>query len=96
MGLSFNYIFEYFQLYDYNSPVSFLIVLFGILLLFKQWRILLTLVMTISIAWYCHDWIIVNIRTLQEIASLSILIYIVGGTLTVLTAGLTFLKFMLH
>ena len=96
MSIATGWLFDMISRYDWNSPVSFLIVLFGVLLVFRQWKLVLIISMTCVLGWYFHDWLVMNMKTLREVVSLPVLIYIGGATVSLITAAYGFLKYMLR
>ena len=88
-------IFTRIQTYNGESPLSFIIIIFFMLVLFRKWGILLLSLLTLFLGWYARDLIILHLITHREIVSVPLVIYGIGGTLIGVVSLITFIKYML-
>ena len=78
--------------YDWESPFTFIIVILVALAFMRKWSIFLLVLLTAVLSWGAKDLIIMNMETKQQIVSLPIIVYGVGGILFVVLALLSFYK----
>ena len=78
--------------YNWESPFTFIIVILVALAFMRKWSIFLLVLLTAVLSWGAKDLIIMNMETKQQIVSLPIIVYGVGGILFVVLALLSFYK----
>ena len=84
-----------FKTVNWEGPVMFLIIILALLSVFRQWHILLLVLMTIVIGWGAEDIMLLNIETSNNIVSLSLVIYCCGGGIALVLSLLAFFKYAL-
>ena len=82
-----------FNAVSWEGPVMFLIIILAILSVFRQWYILLLVLVTIVIGWGAEDMMLLNIETGNNVISLSLIIYCCGGGIAFILSQLAFFKF---
>ena len=83
---------EYVQAYNWNDPFTFVVaVLIGLLLL-KKFSIFLIVLVTVVIGWGAQDLIITSAASSQEIVSMPLIIYGVGGVAFIVLSLISFYK----
>lgn len=78
--------------YDWESPFTFVIVILVALAVMRKWSIFLIVLLTAALGWGAKDLIIMNIETEQQIISLPLVVYGIGGILFIIITLLTFYK----
>ena len=84
-----------FKAINWEGPAMFFIIVLAFLSVFRQWHILLLVLLTIVIGWGAEDIMLLNIETGNNVISLSLVIYCCGGGIAFILSLLAFLKFAL-
>ena len=83
---------EYIRNYNWNNPLTFvLVVLLGLLIL-KKFSMFLLVLATVVIGWGAQDLMISSATTNREIVSLPLIIYGIGGIAFIVLALISFYK----
>ena len=77
---------------DWEGTAMFSIIVFAILAVLKQWKILLITLLTVALVWGFQDLIIMNIETEMAVISIPLIIYCTGGGAILLLLVIFFLK----
>ena len=84
-----------FKAVSWEGPAMFMIIVLAFLSVFRQWHILLLVLMTIVIGWGAEDIMLLNIATNNNVVSLSLVIYCCGGGIALILSLMAFLKYAL-
>jgi len=77
---------------NWEGPAMFAVIILTILAVFRQWHILLLLLLTVVLGWGAEDFIVFNLETNMRVISLSFMIYCVGGGLILMFCLISFFK----
>ncbi|MCD6309015.1 MAG: hypothetical protein J7M24_08485 [Candidatus Latescibacteria bacterium] len=77
---------------NWDGPAMFVVIVFAILALFRQWHVLLIILLTFALAWGAEDLIIFNIENESRVISVPLLVYSAGGGVVVLLSLLSFFR----
>lgn len=85
-------IIGHLSMINWDGPAMFGIITLAILALFRQWRILLITLLTVVLGWGAQDLIITNIATGNDVVSVSLVVYSIGGGLVIILSLISFLR----
>ncbi len=85
-------IFWRLQEINWEGPAMFVVIVFAVFALFRQWHVLLITLLMFALAWGAEDMIIMNIDNESRVISVPLLIYATGSTLIVLLSILSFFR----
>lgn len=77
---------------DWGGPALFVVVVLLILMIKKKWSMLLLIVFTFVLGWGAEHLIVFNIETSQNLISVPLIIYCIGGGIVFILAALSFFK----
>jgi len=77
---------------NWDGPAIFVVLILAILIIMRKWSMLLLIVLTIVLGWGAQDLIITNLDSDQELISVPLVIYSVGGGTILLLALYSFFK----
>jgi len=82
------------HLYEINweGPAMFVVIIFALLALFRQWHVLLIILLTFALAWGAEDLIILNIENESRVISVPLLVYSAGGGIIIILSLLSFFR----
>lgn len=75
-----------------EGPAAFVVALLALFAFLRKYSLVLLIILTIVLAWGAQDIILLSINTDDEVISLPLLIYIVGGVCVFLVALFSFFK----
>jgi hypothetical protein len=85
-------ILERFHSIDWEGPATFVVLFLALLAYFKKYIIILFITLTFVIAWGAKDLIITNRETSDQVFSIPLLIYSVGGGVVIILLLYSFYK----
>lgn len=85
----------YVQSYNWDSPLTFGIVIIAALAVFGKWRYIFAAITTWVFAILARDLIVMNILTRREVITVPEAIYFAGGFIILLMLCFAFVRFML-
>ena len=77
---------------DWHGPAVFVVAAIAFFALLRKWSLLLLLTLTVVIGWGAEDLILLNLETNDEMISVPLLIYGVGGVTIFFLAIFSFFK----
>ena len=80
---------------DWQSPIAYLGLAMLWLAIIGRWGTLLLIIATILLGSVAHDFIVMNIRTLQEVIGVPMVIYLIGGVLVGISTIIAFIRYMI-
>ncbi len=86
---------DFLASYDWNSPVNYVFLLMFWMAVIRKWSLFAVIAVTYALGRIFHDFIVMNIRTMMEVATLPMVIYCTGGVLFAVLAGFFFVRFMI-
>lgn len=92
MGNYINIIMENIKAINWEGPASFAIIFLAVLAIFRKWSILLITLFTIVGGWGAQDLIITNLTSNNQVISIPLLVYSIGGGIIVILLLITFFK----
>lgn len=81
--------------YNWDSPLSFALIIVAILILFGKWRYVGIIFLSAFLAVVARDLIVMNISTMREVISVPEFILCGGGVVIMIMFGVAFLKYMI-
>ncbi len=92
MDIYFEILKENLMNINWDGPAIFVVLILAVLLVLRKWSMLLLIVLTIVLGWGAQDLIITNYESNQNIISVPLVIYSVGGGTVLLLALYSFFK----
>ena len=89
-------ILEIFANYNWDSPFTFVMLLGMGVVYFRKWDIVFVSLVTILVAWFVRNLIVMNIRTLEQVVALPSVIIAVGATVVITIVAISFTRYMLE
>lgn len=83
---------DFIQSYNWNSPFSFIILVLVGLLLLKKFTIFLIVLVTIVLGWGAQDLMITSVGSNNEIISMPLIIYGIGGVAFIILSLISFYR----
>ena len=77
---------------NWDGPAIFVVLILAVLIILRKWSMLLMILLTIVLGWGAQDLIITNYESEQQIVSVPLVIYCVGGGTVILLALYSFFK----
>jgi hypothetical protein len=75
-----------------EGPAAFVVALLALFAFLRKYSLVLLVILTFVLAWGAEDIILLSINTDDEVISMPLLIYIVGGAVVFLVAIFSFFK----
>ena len=75
-----------------EGPAAFVVALLALFAFLRKYSLVLLVILTFVLAWGAEDIILLSIDTDDEVISMPLLIYVVGGTVVFLVAIFSFFK----
>ena len=92
MELFIDRIVENLGAVDFEGPAAFVVAFLALFAFLRKFSLVLVIILTIALAWGAQDIILLSISTDDEVISLTLLIYAVGGLCVFVTALFSFFK----
>ena len=77
---------------NWDGPALLVLIILAILLILRKWSMFLLIILTIVLGWGAEDLIITSMGTNQEIISVPLLIYCIGGGTIIILVLISFFK----
>lgn len=77
---------------NWQGPAAFVVAILAILALLRKWSIILLFLLVVVIGWGAQDMIIMNLDTQDNLVSVPLLAYTIGGAVVLIVAFFSFFK----
>ena len=92
MDSFFDVVIENLKHVNWEGPAAFVVAIMAVFAFMRKWSLLLLVILTIAIGWGAENLIILNLDTDNEMISLPLLVYAIGGVCIFLLALYSFFK----
>ena len=77
---------------NWEGPAAFVVAIIVIFVFMRKWSMLLLIILTIAISWGAEDLMIQSLESKDEIISVPLLTYIIGGIAVFILTLISFFK----